>query len=196
MKKLIFAGILLAFLVSCQNNNTTTDQSVSQTSVQEDPVMVQLNEFDEQAGNLVGKQVTLSGTIDHVCKHGGQKMFMVHRDSDARVKITTGEDMAAFNTELEGENLMVVGIVDELRIDEDYLREWEEELKADQKSEAGEKVHMGEGEGEADHHEESDHSQEYDQIKAYRDMIKASGKDYVSFFSVTCLKYDIVEQGV
>ena len=37
--------------------------------------------------------------------------------------------MAAFNTELEGESLAVIGTVDELRIDEEYLREWEEEIK-------------------------------------------------------------------
>jgi hypothetical protein len=104
--------------------------------------------------------------------------------------------MAAFNTELEGENVNVLGVVDELRIDEDYLREWEEELKHEDHSEAGEQVHMGEGEGESgDDHHEADHSGEYDQINKYREMIKESGKDYISFFSVVCVEYEVIDSG-
>jgi hypothetical protein len=196
MKKLLFAIAAIALLVSCQNNtaNEQTNQ-VAETVVVE-TIDVQLKDFDDKAGEMVGKQIALLGTIDHVCKHGGQKMFMVNQDSDARVKITTGEDMAAFNTELEGENVKVLGVVDELRIDEEYLREWEEELKAEQKSEAGEQVHMGEGEGEGEDHHEGDNSQEYEQINKYRQMIQESEKDYISFFSVVCVEYKVIEKGV
>jgi hypothetical protein len=193
MKKFFYAIIALAMLASCQTNSTKNNE-VAEANVVEEVITVPLQDFGDMAGELVGKQVALNGTIDHVCKHGGQKMFMVHQNSDARIKITTGENMAAFNTELEGENVKVLGIVDELRIDEDYLREWEEELIADKESIAGEKVHMGEGEGEGDHHEED--GGEFDQINEYRKMIKDSGKDYISFFSVVCVEYDVDNSGV
>jgi hypothetical protein len=194
MKKLLFAIAAIALMVSCQTNTSNKDSNTLTAQAETTEIIdLPLKDFSEQAGEMVGKQIALYGTIDHVCKHGGQKMFMVNQDSDARVKITTGENMAAFNTELEGENVKVLGVVDELRIDEDYLREWEEELKADQESEAGEKVHMGEGEGE--HHEE-EHGGEYDQINKYRQMIMESEKDYISFFSVVCVEYEVVEEGV
>ena len=124
-------------------------------------------------------------------------MFMVNENADARIKITTGENMAAFNTELVGETLKVVGVIDEHRIDEEYLREWEEELIAgvddeDEHTEKGETLHMGEhgGEGNA---EETEESPEMKQISEYRQKIAESGKEYISFFSVTCIDYEVVE---
>ncbi len=156
-----------------------------------------LSNFNDKAESLIGKQVILNGMIDHVCKHGGQKMFIVNENGDARIKITTGENMAAFNTELIGETLMVVGVIDEHRIDEEYLREWEEELIAgvdedEEHSEKGEPLHMGEhgGEGNA---EETEENPEMKQINEYRQQIAESGKDYISFFSVTCIEYEVVE---
>lgn len=195
MKNIFYAIITIAILASCQTKTTNNDAS-AEVNVVEETIDVQLNDFADKAGELVGKQIALNGTIDHVCKHGGQKMFMVNQDSEARIKITTGENMAAFNTELEGENVQVLGVVDELRIDEEYLREWEEELKADKESKAGEQVHMGEGGGEGDGDHDEDQSGEFDQINEYREMIKDSGKEYISFFSVVCVEYEVVDGGV
>lgn len=179
-------------LMSCENNNKKAT-SANEEVVVEEVVVVDLKDFKSSAENLVGKQIKLAGTIDHVCKHGGQKMFVVSEDSDARVKITTGENMAAFNTELEGESVKVVGVVDELRIDEEYLREWEEEVLAGigpDEGEKSEKVHMGEGE---DEHHELEENQDLMQIQKYRDKIAESDKDYISFFSVVCVDYEVVE---
>ena len=185
--------VALLFLFSaCQNSAEKTQEPVVAEVVADPAVDLDLANFDEQAGSLVGKQVILNGMIDHVCKHGGQKMFMVNQNADARVKITTGENMAAFNTELEGETLRVVGIVDEQRIDEDYLREWEEEILAGpsegENSEHGEKVHMGEHNADAE-----EENPELSQINNYRKMIEESGKEYISFFSVTCVEYKVVD---
>lgn len=195
MKKLFIATISLVFvLVSCQNNNQeATSTTSSEEVIVEQVVDLDLKDFKKNAENLIGKQIKMSGTVDHVCKHGGQKFFIVNEESEARVKVTTGENMAAFNTELEGETVWVVGVVEELRIDEEYLREWEEEVLAGLGPDEGdksEKVHMGEGEGEHHEHEENADLQ---QIKKYRAKIADSGKDYISFFSVVCVDYDVVD---
>lgn len=196
MKSFIYGIIAMVFVfAACQNNTVKQQDNEVVEVVVEQAVALDLANFEAQAGELVGKQVVLNGMIDHVCKHGGQKMFLVNQDADARVKITTGENMAAFNTELEGETVRVLGIVDEQRIDENYLREWEEELLAapieGENSEHGEVVHMGEhgGQGEA----EAEENPEMKQINEYRQMIKESGKEYISFFSVTCVEYEVVE---
>ena len=194
MKTYFYALIaLMLFTVSCQNNSEkATSAEVEEVVVIEEVVPVDLADFKDVAGELVGKQIALNGMIDHVCKHGGQKMFLVNENADARIKIVTSENMAAFNTELEGESVNVIGIVDELRIDEEYLKEWEEEILAGlegEEGEKGEKVHMGEGEGE--HHEEE--NAELQQINNYRQKIAESEKDYISFFTVVCIEYEIDE---
>ena len=197
MKKLFYTLFVVLFVATaCQNNTEKQQDPEIVEVVVVEAVDLDLSNFNDKAESLIGKQVILNGMIDHVCKHGGQKMFMVNENADARIKITTGENMAAFNTELIGETLMVVGVIDEHRIDEEYLREWEEELSTvdvdAEHSEKGEVVHMGEhgGEGNA---EETEESPEMKQINDYRKQIAESGKEYISFFSVTCIDYEVVE---
>jgi hypothetical protein len=192
MKTYFYALIaLMLFTVSCQNSSQKATNTEVVEVVVEEVVPVDLADFKSVAGDLVGKDIALNGLIDHVCKHGGQKMFLVNENGDARVKIVTGEDMAAFNTELEGESANVVGVVDELRIDEEYLKEWEEEILAGvghDEGEKSEKVHMGE------HQEsESDENPDLIQINNYREKIAESGKDYISFFSVVCVEYEVAD---
>ncbi len=198
MNKLFYALLVVLFVATaCQNNTEKQQDPEIVEVVVVEAVDLDLSNFNDKAESLIGKQVILNGMIDHVCKHGGQKMFMVNENADARIKITTGENMAAFNTELIGETLMVVGVIDEHRIDEEYLREWEEELIAgvdedEEHSEKGEPLHMGEhgGEGNA---EETEENPEMKQINEYRQQIAESGKEYISFFSVTCVEYEVVE---
>lgn len=190
MKTYFFALIaVLLITVSCENSTQKASNKEVEVIQTEEVVPVDLVDFSAKAGDLVGKQVELYGMIDHVCKHGGQKMFLVNENGDARIKIVTGENMAAFNTELEGESVNVLGIVDELRIDEEYLKEWEEEVLAGlegDEGEKGEKVHMGE-------HQESENAEnpELGQINNYRAKIAESEKDYISFFSVICVDYEV-----
>ena len=198
MNNLFYALLVMLFVATaCQNNTEKQQDPEIVEVVVEEAVYLDLSNFNDKAESLIGKEVVLNGMIDHVCKHGGQKMFMVNENADARIKITTGENMAAFNTELVGETLKVVGVIDEHRIDEEYLREWEEELIAgvddeDEHTEKGETLHMGEhgGEGNA---EETEESPEMKQISEYRQKIAESGKEYISFFSVTCIDYEVVE---
>ena len=197
MNKLFYALLVMLFVATaCQNNTEKQQDPEIVEVVVEEAVYLDLSNFEDKAESLIGKQIIMNGMIDHVCKHGGQKMFIVNENGDARIKITTGENMAAFNTELVGETVKVVGVIDEQRIDEEYLREWEEELSAGaveaENSEHGEIVHMGEhgGVGEAI---ETEESPEMKQINEYRQKIAESGKEYISFFSVTCIEYEVVE---
>jgi len=205
MKKILFSVVVLLIIVTaCENTTQNADtQNKEQVDVEE-IVFINLKDFEDKAADIVGKKIKLTGTIDHVCEHGGKKMFIVSEDSENRVKIVTGENMAAFNTELEGESLAVIGTVDELRIDEEYLREWEEEIKDNSGEEENDAMHAGEKKGEphaddADHHEE-DISNEMNQINNLRQQLTDSGKEHLSFFSVVCVEYEVAtieeEEGV
>ena len=200
MKKLLFAIIALAFIaVSCENTATeSNDENKTEIVVVDEIITVSMVDYDSLVEYLAGKKISISGTVDHVCKHGGQKLFIVDENSDARIKITPNEEIAAFNTDLVGETVKITGIIEEMRVDEDYLKEWEEEVK----SGAEEKEGKGHGNGDGNHEsgEEEDHSEEHEdldieaeleQIARMRQRVEDSEKGYLSFYSILAVEYEV-----
>ncbi len=200
MKKLLFTIIALAFIaVSCENTATkTNDENKTEIVVVDEIITVSMVDYDSLVETLAGKKISISGTVDHVCKHGGQKLFIVDENSDARIKITPNEEIAAFNTDLVGETVKITGIIEEMRVDEDYLKEWEEEVK----SGAEEKEGKGHGNGDGNHEsgEEEDHSEEHEdldieaeleQIARMRQRVEDSEKGYLSFYSILAVEYEV-----
>ena len=93
---------------------------------------------------------------------------------------------------------MFTGIIEEMRVDEDYLKEWEEEVK----SGAEEKEGKGHGNGDGNHEsgEEEDHSEEHEdldieaeleQIARMRQRVEDSEKGYLSFYSILAVEYEV-----
>ncbi len=200
MKKYIFILIAVALIAtSCSNDGkSNTDKSKVDNTEKvktvepqnEEATIINLADFDTKAADYVGKKVKFKGIVDHVCTHGGQKLFVVDEGSDARIKVTPDDEIAAFNADLVGNKIMIEGIVEEQVVDEDYLREWEEEIKAgsadnDKKDEKhlGGKVEQG--------GENADVSQEMEKVNNLRKMIKDSGTDHISFYSVVCSSYKV-----
>ncbi len=190
MKKILFIVIALAFIaVSCENAKKEVEENTkTQQVVSEETVDVTMADFDSLVEGLVGRKVNISGLVDHVCSHGGQKMFIVDANSDARIKVTPNEELAAFNTELVGETVKITGIVEEMRVDEDYLKEWEAEVN---------QGITGEGNGKKESADPKDHggnekaSSELEQIERMRSKIADSDKGYLSFYSISANEYSI-----
>jgi hypothetical protein len=144
LKNVFIILIAATFLMACGSQGTadqseqtaTTEEIVAETA----PMVLTLAEFQEKAESIVGKEVALEGSVIHVCKHGGKKMFITADDPEVRIKITTGEEMAAFDTELEGSYVKVRGIVEEIMVEVE-----------------GEGEHAEEGE----HEEDGDHKNYY-----------------------------------
>ena len=149
-------------------------------------------DFADKAGDLTGKTVTIKGIVDHVCKHGGQKMVLVDQNTDKRVKVVPNEHMAAFKPELEGEEVSVTGIVDELKVDEDYLMEWENEVKEGDKEHKGEGMHEGKEAMKEKEGKETENAMK--QINALRKKLKESGEDHLSYYSIICSEYKVLPQ--
>jgi len=196
MKKymLIFTVIaLIATSCDCEDSSKDDKSNKNAVVVVDEVTTINMANFDDKVGDYVGKKIQIEGTVDHICKHGGQKLFVVSENSDARVKVTPDEEIAAFNAELEGDKIIIVGIVEEQRIDEAYLREWEEEIKAgsDMSDGKGEGVHLG---GKVEKGGvDSDIAEEMEKVNNLREMIKESGTDHLSFYSILCTSYDVVD---
>lgn len=170
MRRIITMLALVSLLSAC--NNTSTKQTEEKSSVAEQNIPVlTLAEFNEKAGDYVNKEVQISGIIDHVCKHGGKRLFMVSDDGDVHI-----DGKERFDDALVGNNVTVTGIVKEFRVDEAYCLQQEEDYV--QKHKEG---------------IDSDnvHDQKMKQLEQYRDSMKTVGTDHLSFYSIEYISHEI-----
>lgn len=96
-RKILFGIMALSLLIAC--NNQDSEESTTITSA----------EFATVAENLIDQTVRIEGTVMHVCKHGGKKMFI----NEDRVKVIASEKLASFDLALEGSTVIVTGIIRE-----------------------------------------------------------------------------------
>ncbi len=192
MKKFFLMAVVAIFFVACQNQTETTVENAAQTRVAEEPIVITVGSFDEKAAELVGKEVIITGTTDHICKHDGKKLFLIDVEEEGRVKITSGEGVPAFNSEYEGYDFKIIGIVDEMIVDEEYLREWEEEVIAG----IDETRHLGGGEPMTEEERAAGvHLDDpaMEKISDYREMMAEEGTDKLSFYSIVCTSFEVIE---
>jgi len=114
IKKLALISLLAVALFSCKNKQGAVTE-------------IDINKFDDEVSALVDKDVSMTGLVVHVCKHGGKKMFMVGNDQEKKIVVFAGAEMSEFPVELEGKNVKIFGVVKEEVITEETIREWEAE---------------------------------------------------------------------
>ena len=177
-RNLLFFLFSIIILSSCNQN-----AKKAETDHSKDTVKMAVLTFDQKADSFVNRTVVIEGTVLHLCKHGGKRMFLVDGTDSIRVEITTGPDIAKFEETLIGSRVRVKGILKEERIDTKYLNEWEAEvLKPEENHNVG--VHTG-----AKGHEDQGKQDKLDQINALRQDLKNSGKDHLSNYSVEAINY-------
>lgn len=120
LKNVFLILVATVFLMACGGQNTATQEEQATTHEEVaavEPMVLTLAEFQEKASSIIGQEIILEGSVIHVCKHGGKKMFITADDPDVRIKITTGQETASFDTELEGSYVKVVGIVEAMEVE-------------------------------------------------------------------------------
>lgn len=199
MKKLLLSLVVLAFVwVSC--DCPAPSDKEEQKSVEVTTTVIDINNFNAQAEGLANQLVEVTGTVVHTCKHGGTKMFITGNDPDFRLKVSATDESGNFNLEMEGSDFVVVGILDEYRMDMAELDKMEADVLAEQPAEEDMK-HKGaeEGEDHTDHegesHQEAEGScaTELAQIADLRAQVKETDKGYISFYSILAKSYKEVK---
>jgi hypothetical protein len=188
MKRIIFIISVLLFIhYSCSN--------VSRKASNENPVSdlsdLTVDNFAEQISGNVGKEVTISGRVIHVCRHGGQRLFITGEDTSRTVRITTGENIPEFDIALEGNMIVVRGIVKELIIDETYLAEWEAQV-----TDGMSKENKGHEDGLDEHQKqevETTGGDPFAAIQKLREEIAASGTDHLSDYWIETIEFKTKE---
>jgi hypothetical protein len=202
MNKTISLFFALSLLVSCgQGTQKKGNESGDETR------LITVSDFLSHAGPMVDQTVQISGTVVHVCRQGGQRLFIVGEDGEQRVRITTGDNIAQFSVELEGETVAVTGVVRELIIDDTYLAEWEADVLEGSTSGRGEGHEGGVGHSEGqggslpayteqtgDQAETAGEKEsQLARIQQLRDEIAKSGKDHLSDYWVETLTYRVIK---
>ncbi len=170
--------VILLAIVACNQGTKKAD-----TNIKNDTTRLTVLTFEKQADSCIDKPVIIEGTVLHLCKHGGKRMFLVDGTDSIRVEVTTGPSIAKFDDALVGSRVRVFGTLKEERIDAKYLNKWEAEVKKPvENHNVG--VHTG-----AKGHEDQGAKEKLEQINALRDDLKKSGKDHLSFFSIEADKF-------
>ena len=190
--------LVLVLAVSCgQQSNKTKD--LPDLEVSEITVEALLAD----ASPFVEKPVAIKGTVVHVCRHGGQRLFIVGENGEDRFRITVGENISEFDVELEGTMIEVNGVVKELIIDETYLAEWEAEISEGSEHSRGEGHEGGVGHGdnygeaqavEGDQNAEMQQASQLKSIQDVRDEIAASGKDHLSDYWIETIDFKVITE--
>jgi hypothetical protein len=166
MKNILLIIAISIVCFSCKTdkkNEIATDET--SIEVVETP-MLSLAEFNTTAGKFVGQEIQVEGIVDHVCKHGGKKIFLVTDDGDAHVFSDE-----RFDENLMGSEIIVTGVVLEEIIDEAYCLKMEDDNIKSHSEGASSK-------------EQFETKQKH--IQQYRDQMKANNVDHLSNYS---LKY-------
>jgi hypothetical protein len=175
--------IVLTFLFLSSCNFNAKEEAANAN----DTTLLTVLTFDTSAHSYVDKPVWIEGTVSHTCKHGGKRMFLADGNDSVLVEVTTGPDIVKFEDALIGSRVKVLGNLRELRIDDKYLNEWEAELKQPaQNTETG--VHTGQK-----GHEDQTAADKFAQINSYRQQLKESGTDHLSFYSIEAMSFSEVK---
>lgn len=141
------------------------------------------------APSMIDREVTFEGVCAHACSHGATKIFLMGSDDSQSIRVEAAK-LVAFDPKCVNSLVTVKGIVREERIDEEYLRQWEEMYK---KAPHGDDAEVG-CESERAARGEAATTTIADQIADYRVQIakrdSIEGKPYLSFYYVDALSYD------
>ena len=100
-----------------------------QQNAEETIAALSIDDVMAKAAELVDQKVVIEGVCTHTCSHGAKKMFLVGSDDSKTLRVEAGE-LGAFDTKVVNNMVTVNGILKEERIDEAYLVDWENRLKA------------------------------------------------------------------
>ncbi len=128
--------------------------------------ILSLDELMSGIEGYVDSTIAVNGIVDHVCRHDGKKLNLTDSMQVNEIHVKTSEYISVFDDSLNGLEITLVGVLRELKIDEEYLEKWESEVIA----EGGEHIH------------------EIELIEELRKKIKDNEKGYISDYWIECFK--------
>ena len=175
MKKLIFtAFVALSVLVSC--NQINKKQVLKKENGKEHAAKT-IAQIMETAEQNVGKEVYFEGMVKHVCAHSGRRAILLDETGKLSLRVEATGDIKGFNRELSGSTIAVKGTLQENRLSEKFINDWEAKVKAKEDAEEG-----------------GEHcASEMTNINQMREWMKKENRNFYSVYFVNGTSYEIVE---
>lgn len=105
MRKLFFVTLVVILSVSCGSRQNQPKQAEETVQV------MTVDELMEAAADRVDQEVVISGLITHVCKHGGQRCFVMGTSDAVTIRVEAGDQIGSFKQEFVGSELQIAGIL-------------------------------------------------------------------------------------
>ncbi|MBR2367493.1 MAG: hypothetical protein IKA81_02640 [Alistipes sp.] len=193
IKSLIILCVALA-MAACGGKSTKSAERDTADAATEVAAVVDVDMLLSDGEELVGRQVAVDGICTHICTHGGRKMFLMGSDDSKTIRIEAAE-LGSFDQKCMNSIVKVTGTLREERIDEAYLKRWEEQVASNTAEEHGDE---GEGGCSTEKAARGETGNTVEQrIADFRTKIAArkaaEGKEYLSFYYVEAQHYEIVE---
>lgn len=179
-KTLVFIAAVMLFFACSKNEKT--EQEPIENAIEK----ISVADFSDKAETLLDKEIQIEGTVVHICKHSGKRVFIVDGNEEISVKIESEENSPGFKMELMGSKIAVEGKIEETRMTKDEIDEQEKEILAEidaQKKEEGEDCVI-----------EGTKLEHLEDVKAMKEKMEKTGKPYVSFYFVRCKKYEEITE--
>jgi len=106
-RKLFALFILTLFIAAC--GNTGKKEASSKPEGTSDVIKVEFASLTDKPEDYIGKTISVTGKVVHVCMMSGKKMFITGDNPDIRLYVAAGEEMPKFPTELLGSEVEVEG---------------------------------------------------------------------------------------
>ena len=189
LKNLFILAISAIVFASCGSKTNESKNEV----VEKESSALSVDDLLLNADSLANEEILFEGICTHTCKHGATKIFLMGSDDTKTIRVEAAS-LGSFDQKCINSIVSIRGILREERVDEAYLQRWEaaSAVQSEQhgETEAGcdtEKAARGEtGNSVAE------------RIADFRAKIaarkEASGKEYLSFYYVEALAYEILEQ--
>ena len=119
--------VFIVFLVFSCNQTVKTDGENQEAVKSEKIVSASIVDLLGSPADYQDKEVAVSGMVTHVCRHGGQKCFIVADDGETQIRIVPGGDIDEFKVELEGSTVAFKGTfrVQTAELTEEQLEDYE-----------------------------------------------------------------------
>lgn len=102
--------VLVAFLAVSCNQNAKKESMDSEADKTVEIVSATIDELLATPADYQDKEVAVSGMVTHVCRHGGQKCFIVAEDGETQIRIVPSGEIDEFKIEMEGSTIAFKGV--------------------------------------------------------------------------------------
>lgn len=116
MYRILLFVALAATVGACSQGTGKGRMSAAEANA--DIVAASIEEVVSTPAEYKDQTVAIQGMVTHVCRHGGQKCFVVGEDGEIQIRLVPAGDIDEFKIELEGSTLAVKGILKVMSVSE------------------------------------------------------------------------------